>query len=170
MLAPSPCVPIPESVVLRVSLLRHLSGICHIAYQGLITANTRRSGSFGTLIPGWAPESGGSQLHADESCRFLLLVFWPAMWIGCRINFFVFLLVFMESLRRELDLAIKIRKTSRESSFFAFQMCENLRRQLESAAKMRETLHERPIWQTKCEEDSHVSVILQPKIWNFIFI
>ena len=64
----------------------------------------------------------------------------------------------MQSLRRELDLAIKIRKKSGESSFFAFQMCESVRRQLDSglkmceglrqwldsAAKMRETLHERP--------------------------
>ena len=50
----------------------------------------------------------------------------------------------MESLRRELDLAIKIRKIKGEI-VFAFQMCENLRGQLDSAAKMRETLHERPI-------------------------
>ena len=88
---------------------------------------------------------------------------------GCRINlgivvvlfwdFFCFWLVLIESLRRELDLAIKIRKKFRRELVFAFQMCESLRRQLDfglniceklrrlldSAAKMRETLHERPI-------------------------
>ena len=64
----------------------------------------------------------------------------------------------MESLRRELDLAIKIKKIKGELVFafqmrenlrrqldFGLKMSENLRRQLESAAKMRETLHERPI-------------------------
>ena len=88
-------------------------------------------------------------LDAELICDFFFC-------FSCFIFFCVWL-VFMESLRRELDLAIEIQKI--KSLVFAFQMCENLRRQhdfglkmsenlgrqLESAAKMRETLHERPI-------------------------
>ena len=60
---------------------------------------------------------------------------------------------------------------------FAFQMCESLRRQLDFGLKMRESLRRRPDCAAKMRERGsrgrferapHVSVILQPKIWNFI--
>ena len=57
----------------------------------------------------------------------------------------------MESLRRELDLAIKIRKKFKGELVSAFQMCENLRRQLDFGLKCVKISGDSSSLQPKCE-------------------